>query len=352
MPSSPRMGALFSVVAALTGIPAVTACSDANGRSTFPGASAQDGPSTDAGDVDVSAPTGGRQLVTVATPGVSYALRVDSANAYVTTYVTTGESILRIPLSGATSLQLASVTSESGGIAVTGSDVYWAAFGSDGPADGVIAGVPIGGGAVTTVATGQGDPYAVTADSTGLYWANQNQCSTPTTCSTAIVSLPFGGGTPLVLASALTSAPEVIAVDASNVYWGTGDGRVMMVPKGGGTPTQLAYYETSVVDLVVGGSFVYWATNGGDVIQTPTGGGASTAIVVGIDSILGLALDSTSLYFATSAYPLGTIQKVALAGGTPELLWSGTDTPETIQVDATSVYFTTYSGALDKLAPK
>jgi hypothetical protein len=348
MPSGPRVGAVFPILAALTGITVVAACSDGDGtHSTFPGSSDTDDPTLDAGLTDVSAPTDGRQLVTLATPGVSYTLRVDSSNAYVIP----GESILQIPLSGAPPLQLASVTSESGNVVVTGSYVYWADFGS-GVADGVIADVPIGGGTVTSLAIGQGDPYAVTADSTSLYWANLAECPTPPTCGSAIVSMPLAGGTPVVLASALTTSPEAMAVDSSNVYWGTSDGRVMMLPKGGGTPTQIAYYETNVVDLVVSGSFVYWATNGGDVIQTPTGGGPSTAIVVGIDPIVGLALDSTSLYFATNNYPLSSVQKVALGGGAPETLWTGTDNPEAIQVDATSVYFTTTSGALNKLTPK
>ena len=138
----------------------------------------------------------------------------------------------------------------------------------------------------------------------------------------------------------------------------TSDGRVMEVPKSGGTATQLAYYEASVQNLVVGASDVYWTTSSGDIIGTPIGGGPSTALVVGSASILGLAADATSVYWATYTYgdtgnvSTSSVKKIPQGGGAATTLWAGADTPEAIQVDDTSVYFTTQSGALLKVTPK
>ena len=325
------------------------------------GAGCSDGPGVSKfGATDVSSPANGRQLVTLSTPGEAFLLQVDSANAYVETET----SVLQIPFSGAAPITLGTVNLESAGLAVVGPTVYWDDYnysGASSPSEpqGILTGAPIGGGQVTTLATGQGLPSALAADSTNLYWLNLQQCPTPTTCGSAVMSMPVGGGTPVVVASVTPSTPNTIAIDASNVYWGTNDGRIEMVPKHGGTPTLLADYETTVAGMVVSGSSVYWLTSGGDLMQTPTGGGPSTAIVVGTDSIVGLAADSTNVYFATGSDPFetsgdspSTIQKVPLGGGSAETLWTGTDTPEAIQVDGTSLYFTTALGAVNKLTPK
>jgi hypothetical protein len=307
---------------------------------------------------------GSRQLITLANVGRASVLRIDAHNAYA--LGGNFSTIVQIPLAGGSPTNLVSLGSVGffQDFAVSATTVY--AVEPEDPyadasylASGTILGVPIGGGAVANVATGQTLPIAIAVDSTTVYWANSG--CTLAGCEPAVMAVPFGGGTPVAVASGLAKASSLttLAVDGANVYWGTSDGRVMKAPNGGGAATTLAFYETNVLQMVIDATSVYWATGTGDVIRTPIAGGASSNVVVGVDSIEGIAVDSTALYWTTpssggfaSNLP-AALHKVSLAGGAPETLCTSfNDVPLAVQVDATSVYFTTNLGAVNRLTPK
>ncbi len=56
-----------------------------------------------------------------------------------------------------------------GGLAVDGTSVYWTA-----ELAGTVVKMPIGGGLVTTLASGQDYPYAIAVDDTSVYWTNED----------------------------------------------------------------------------------------------------------------------------------------------------------------------------------
>jgi len=64
--------------------------------------------------------------------------------------------------------------------AVDATRVYWVDL------QGNVLGAPIGGRAVTTLATGQDSPEAIAVDSTGVYWMNNGNGSPG-----SIMKLPF-----------------------------------------------------------------------------------------------------------------------------------------------------------------
>jgi hypothetical protein len=372
---SPRLPRPIFFVLPLGALAAVAACS--GGTTTPVGASNGDdgGVASSSSGTDSGMPTPGHTTSALAyLGGSSFALLIDADNAYALVENNDGNASTRIveaPLSGGSSVTLATDASYATAIAASGGQVYW--VDPNGPPtadasanDGVVLGVPTGGGVPATVASGQGYPDLVAADASGIYWVDANVCEqSPCTASAAsVMVLPAGTTTPVVLAS-VTTSPSNLVLDASNVYWGTNDGRVVKLAKSttpGGTPTQLAYYETNVQNLVVGATDVFWTTGTGDIMRTPIAGGASTAVLVGQDTIRGLAVDATSLYFITygedftgATSPPSTVNALALGGvgaAAPTVLWSGADVPETIQVDDSNVYFTTDSGWLWKLSPK
>jgi hypothetical protein len=305
---------------------------------------------------------GGGQLVTLATGVESDVLQVDSQAVYFAliddtqTYET---AIAQVALSGGAPTTLASGQYGVHGIAVSGGNVYWVDTytpvtepDASTLSDGLVSGVPSGGGSPMTLASHQALPSTLAADSTNLYWSNGAGCSSSASCPGAIMTVPLSGGTPLVLASG-PYFPQSLAIDGARVYWGTSDGRLMSVAKTGGTPTMLAYYRTSIGSLAVDATSLYWTTASGDIMKTPIGGGASTPLLVGVTSIGDIAVDSTNAYFTTGAYPgPNAVQKIPLDGGTPSTLWIGPDAPEEIRIDATSIYFTTSSGVVTRLSPK
>jgi hypothetical protein len=66
-----------------------------------------------------------------------------------------------------------------------------------------------------------------------------------------------------------------------------------------------------------------------------------TALVSGLDSPVGIAVDKSFVYFSTFN-ATGSIQRVALDGGTPTVLVPNQDHPYELAIDATNLYWVNY----------
>jgi hypothetical protein len=165
-------------------------------------------------------------------------------------------------------------TTSPQGIAVDVTNVYWSTLSSAG---GVVAKVPLAGGVPTILASGQAGVYAVSIDSSNVYW-------TAWSMSGAVMKVALGGGAPITLAAS-QSFPEAIAVDDANVYWtvfiqpayaGLESGAVMRVGTSGGAPVTMASGPSApqavVVDEASNGSFR------GPLPRLPFGASASSEV--------------------------------------------------------------------------
>jgi hypothetical protein len=113
--------------------------------------------------------------------------------------------------------------------------------------------------------------------------------------------------------------PTGIAVDATNVYWATGNdcsyGRIRSMPKTGGPITTLADHQADPLSLVVDASFAYWynACVTRELRRVPLGGGTVFDYAISVDpksDASELAADSRNLYY--NSYGVRGIPK---AGG-------------------------------------
>jgi hypothetical protein len=181
-------------------------------------------------------------------------------------------------------------------------------------------------------------PYQVVVAGSIVYWTDAGtggiyQCAAGATCATPVTFLapaPVPDGGTAVL-------PQLLAVDASNLYWSDTAGNVNSMALSGGSPVVLAAaaFPTS---LVAFDGRAYW--------QTPSAvysclSGTPCSSLYSADpggSFSGMATDGADLYWADAA---GAVMKCALgpACAQPSVIASGQDTPSIVTVDAESVFW-------------
>jgi hypothetical protein len=175
--------------------------------------------------------------------------------------------VMKVPLAGGSPETLAIGSEDDGGsigaefIAVDATSVFFASGGS-GVILGVVTSVPLAGGATTTLVDA-GHPFGLAVDGTSVYWADASLH--------AVMSTPLGGGAITALASG-QNTPVWVAVDATSVYWTDAlplsSGSVVKVPIGGGSPTTLVTGQSSPCGLAVDDTSLYWGDqNSGTIMR-------------------------------------------------------------------------------------
>jgi hypothetical protein len=261
-------------------------------------------------------------------------------------------AILSISPDGGTPVAIASNADQSGLVAMDGTNAYWA-----GPDDGTILKAPLtggDGGAETLVQNLVDDPLDVVADSTYVYWAG----------TTTVQKVAIAGGPKTILAKDLALAgvfqQPCVAVNATAVFASTAT-TILSVPlePDAGAPTTLVSNQSPNA-ITADATNVYWTNlpssnqDGGAagpavMKVVATGGNPVTLVALASGTLpTAIAVDATTVYWIEA---LGSVRKVAIAGGPPVTLAGAPENPGGIAVDATSVYWTdTATGDVYKTA--
>lgn len=274
------------------------------------------------GGMVMKVPIGGGKPTTLATSPTPWAIAVDASNVYWAeagcVYDDTACAILEAPLSGgAPTTLVASQQFAIADLAVTASHVYWldSPVGTGGTAR--VMSLPLGGGTPVMLAAFEGAPRSIAVDSASVYWTAQGSVA-------AVSKVPLTGGSPVVVTSPADNTSDVggVAVDATNVYWtatvrtneqqGIASNDLMMVPKAGGVSTTLASHDQdndqTSSDLVVDGSNVYWPRQDA-IVRVPAGGGQAVTLAQGQCTASAVVVDATSTYWTDGN--AGTVMRLA-----------------------------------------
>jgi hypothetical protein len=163
-------------------------------------------------------------------------------------------------------------------LAIHGPNLYWTE-----KATGKVRTMPIEGGAISDVATGQRSPTEIAVDANGVYWANQGD-GTAASSQVLKKALPLADAAPIALKSAVaTETFPAIAVGAGKLYYAvhtdvhqisTDEGVAADIIVGRsvnfGNPAMPVVYG-EVVNLAVSDTKVIWGTPGTrNVVETHT----------------------------------------------------------------------------------
>ncbi len=162
-----------------------------------------------------------------------------------------GAVVMKAPLYGGSPVTLATVSnvlSEPEDIATDAAgSAYWTDSGTD-----TVNKVGIHGGAVVPLASKQAFPFGIAVAGTNVYWADMDGGTIMTTLKS-----PVSGAAPSTLASG-QDQPTRIAVDASHLYWAnSGAHTIMRMSLGGGKPVTLISGQAAK-DIALDSTSVYW----------------------------------------------------------------------------------------------
>lgn len=222
-------------------------------------------------------------------------------------------------------------------VATDGVRVYFTTWGGKGSQDGgSVLSAPVGGGAPTTLATGEHTTTDIAVDAKNVYWMNYGD---------ALRMMPKNGGAPVTLFG--VDQPMSFAIDEEFAYVTT-TGGVWRVAIAGGAPQKIADARASEA-IAVDAEYVYWIDRGsaGDdatsLSRVPKAGGASRVLLAGPGVFSGvlmnaLAVDATNVYWVATRAD-GIVAKTSKEGGPPMTLASSLGCPYTLRVDGDAIFF-------------
>lgn len=201
------------------------------------------------------------------------------------------------------------------------------------------------GGDPELLATQPGFPVSLVVDDEAVYWT----VSSTQPGGGAVMRVAKAGGTPVAVVVGL-NWPSELAQDADSLYWRDELSGVESVAKRGGVPSVLVPGDTLSSGLAVDRGRVYFEDfAAGTISSVATTGGPVTQIASVAHSDIGFfVVDGDVVYWHVDL--VGSVMQVAIAGGTPSVLYPADDELGYFVVTSDAVYVTE-KGEIPEMPP-
>jgi hypothetical protein len=280
--------------------------------------------------------TGGAAILLATVPVTS---SFDDVREIVTdgsrVFWTERSKVKSVPVAGGLVTDLTTGQDQTLSIALDGTEIYWLEVPGVGP-PGRIKKVPKLGGVTLTVVDNLNSPSMMTISNGQFYFAENPVWNG----GSRIARMALSGGIISTVVSGIAHGRSPFTADDSYIY--VGDGRTLeKIPIEGGLAEQLAVATDFITNVVTDGAFVYWAeahairkvpVNGGPVVDlsmpTPAG-----EILTYVTVANGMA------YWIEETSSVGAIKKVSVNGGPVGTILSGQSGLSQLIADQDNVYF-------------
>jgi len=179
-------------------------------------------------------------------------------------------------------------------------------------------------------------PVAVQADNLGVYYAVEGA---EPGANGFVASVPVGGGAIWLIADSLTAVNSLVEQGAY-LYWST-KYAVNRAKKDGSDPNMVSQ-ASGALGLAVDTNYAYWSNvDDGSIRKANKEGSGSINLVNGAALAYGVAVDEASDSVFWSSYAAGEVGKVNRIGGSSSVIVSNQDHPTDLVVYDGWVYWTT-----------
>jgi hypothetical protein len=256
-----------------------------------------------------------------------------------------GSDILYVPIGGGMVMQLTGTSGTRGsGLVAYGNFIYWADY-----AAGRINETPKPGvaGSTRTVVQGLTQPLRVAIDASNVFWTSRVGAGAANkTNGQALWTTNQQGGQPWGL-----------AIDATHVYYTDPTrGEVVRVAIASGTPTVIVPNQTGARGLFGDASNIYWTTSSGNVMMSTKASVNAVPIVQGQTNPQELVVDTTAApaeaYWVDVSQTGNVAKAPATNGAMATIVAPNQKSGQCVAVDSTSVYWAVYGGTQILKAPK
>lgn len=216
--------------------------------------------------------------------------------------------------------------------------------------------VPLDGSLPSILATISGTVFALTADSTHVYWEQEERRPTPTDTTTSIVRISKAGGLPQVITTEASHdgfSVRAMVVREGQVFFDWSSSlsnryRIRKVPSTGGTPITLADVinipsDQIVKSIAADSSNVYWSDTT-TINSVPIGGGSRVILSSLENQANSIAIQGNRLFWVETdccrTYQPGRIKSIPLQGGQVSVILDRLPALNgTLAVTATNLYW-------------